>query len=514
MTIRVLHVDDNAFDRELVRNALESESGDFQVIEAKSRREFEQRLGQGGFDIVVSDFNILGFDGLQVLDAVAASAPLTPVVIVTGTGTEEIAVEALKRGAADYVIKHISHIQKLPQTIAAVLENCRLKQENERTWQAIRSSEERFRALAQNAPVGIFETDAAGAYVFVNERWAAIVGQAGRVVLGGNWLQTVHPEDRAAVAAAWREVSDQGAEFEAEYRVDSSTAGTRWVWNQATPLHDAQTQVCGYIGTLADITERKLMVEALAQAKLAAEAGSRAKSVFLSNMSHELRTPLSGIMGMLNLSLSCNLGSETAEWLGLAKKAGHSILKIFDDILDLSSIENNAMTLVTRRYSPAEMLRGLTKRFELRAREKGLELTVRLAPDLPAVVLGDVRRLEQVLSNLLDNALKFTQLGEIVIEAGLEEQQPFPTLRFAIQDTGCGVAPENIERLFQPFTQIDDSLAKQFQGTGLGLVIGKKLVEMMEGRIEVQSTARQGSVFTVHLPLRLPQGKAELRAPS
>ena len=174
--IRVLYVDDNAHDRDLVRDALEHEHGGFELTEAASRGDFERLLAAGGWDLVLSDFNILGYSGLQVIEAVRAADPLAPVVIVTGTGSEETGVEAMKLGAADYVIKTPRHIQRLPQTIMTVLEKRKLQREREQVDEQLKESEALFHTLAKAAPVGIFRTDAAGELNYMNERCAEIAG--------------------------------------------------------------------------------------------------------------------------------------------------------------------------------------------------------------------------------------------------------------------------------------------------------------------------------------------------
>jgi diguanylate cyclase (GGDEF)-like protein/PAS domain S-box-containing protein len=254
--IRILYVDDSAHDRALVRDALEREHGGFQVTEANSRAEFEAQLRSGDYDLVLSDFNILGFDGLQVIDIVAARRPDLPVVIVTGTGSEEIGVEAMKRGAADYVIKTLRHIRRLPQSILMVLERKRLKQEKGIADAQLKESEALFHTLAKVAPVGIFRTNAAGGHVYSNQRWSEIAGISQQAATGRGWTEALHPDDRRRVAEAWYRSVASGLSFQSEYRFQRPDGSVAWVLEQAAPDLGDAGEVRGYVGTIIDITER------------------------------------------------------------------------------------------------------------------------------------------------------------------------------------------------------------------------------------------------------------------
>jgi diguanylate cyclase (GGDEF)-like protein/PAS domain S-box-containing protein len=255
--IHVLYVDDNAHDRELVRDALENESNGFELTEASSRAEFEAALHRGGYDLVLSDFNILGYTGLQVIEAVRLADPGAPVVIVTGTGSEETGVEAMKLGAADYVIKTPRHIQRLPQTIAAVLERRRMQVERERVDEQLKESEALFHTLAQASPVGIFRTDAFGDLNYMNQRCADIAGYPAAKGLGRNWLKAVHPEDRARVEGEWYGAVAAGRGFESEFRYQHVDGAIRFVLGQGLPDIAGNGELRGYVGTVTDLTQRE-----------------------------------------------------------------------------------------------------------------------------------------------------------------------------------------------------------------------------------------------------------------
>jgi len=368
---------------------------------------------------------------------------------------------------------------------------------------ALKESEERFRSLSAQAPMGIFLTDEAGGCVYANERLQAITGTPAEALAGRGWSERVHPDDRARLVELWQHTFTTGDVFDDEHRFQTPTGETR-CHVRACPLHGADGRLVGYVGTVEDVTAQYEMHETLARARDEALETARLKSEFLANMSHEIRTPMNGVMGMSGLLLDTPLDETQREYVAVIRNSAEGLLTVLNDILDFSKLAAGKMLIERVDFDVRELVEDVAELFAPAAHGKGLELVTTIDPRLATYCLGDPGRLRQVLTNLLGNAIKFTPKGEIVVAVKIvDERADDLLLHLEVSDTGIGIPEAQHDAVFQSFTQADGSMARRFGGTGLGLSISRQLVHLMDGEIGVDSTPGDGSRFWIEL--RLPK---------
>jgi len=319
--------------------------------------------------------------------------------------------------------------------------------------------------------------------------WRAVVGKTEEEVQTPCSTIQFHHEPELRVI-------EQGEVVELTEDIIHQGDRTGWASTVKKPLQDEEGNTVGILSISRDITEMMEMATALQDAKDTAEAASSAKSEFLARMSHEIRTPMNAIIGMSHLALQTDLTPKQHDYINKTNSSAHSLLGIINDILDFSKIEAGKLEIESIPFALDETLDNVANLIALKAEDKGLELLFHIDSSVPQRLIGDPLRLSQVLVNLANNAVKFTDTGEIVIAAKLiQEQDDQMTLQFSVQDTGIGLTEEQVGRLFQSFSQADDSTTRKYGGTGLGLAISKRLTEMMQGEIWVESKPGEGSTF-------------------
>ena len=372
--------------------------------------------------------------------------------------------------------------------------------------EAVLASEQRYRLLFDRNPDGVFAVDTTGRFVLANPACEQISGYSASELLQKAFVDLCEPDQRAAV----REHFDRNLREDAYTQLETTIIrrdGQRVdLWIAGEPIV-SEGQVVGVHCTAKDITDRKRMEEELKQAKAAAEAANVAKSQFLASMSHELRTPMNAILGMTDLALQEPLSDRLRDYLQTARESGDLLLNLLNEVLDVSRIEAGRFELEATPFSPQQTVEQVVRTLRVRADEKGLALSCELAEDLPNLLVGDSLRLRQVLMNLIGNAIKFTPRGKIVVRVAVQGRRGATvSLKFSVSDTGIGIAPEHRERLFAPFTQADASTTRRYGGSGLGLTISKRLVDLMGGTIWLESQLGQGSTF--HFTVTLPMARS------
>ena len=380
----------------------------------------------------------------------------------------------------------------------------------------------RLKAVLDALPVGVFIVDTDGKIAQINEQaeriWCKSEPTSEVVdwrMYEGRWASSgdfIKYQDWPLFRSLNRGETIIAQAIEIE-RFDGSR-GT--ILSSSAPIKDDQGKITGAVSVILDITERKVMEEELQKAKEAAEEAVRAKSEFLANMSHEIRTPLNAVVGLTGLLLSADLTPEQRDYVETVQGSGNSLLSVINDILDFSKIEGGKMELENQPFDLRNCLKVAADLVRAAAVEKRLTLAFTLDERLPVAFKGDVTRLRQVLANLLSNAVKFTDAGKVEIRVTgrpIETKKPIKeyALHFSIQDTGIGIAKEKVDRLFHSFSQIDSSITRKYGGTGLGLAISRRLVELMGGRIWVESQPGKGSTF--HFTILAEEAMALLPTP-
>jgi len=384
--------------------------------------------------------------------------------------------------------------------------------ERKQAEEALRSSEEKFRQLAENVREIFWMTNASSTEtLYVSPAYAHIFGRTCESLYQNplSWMDAIHRDDSERAREVFQKQM-QGEETVLEYRIWTPDGKEKWIRSRAFPIRNPDGQLIRVAGIAEDFTERKQAEADLGQAKQKAEAANRTKSEFLANMSHEIRTPMNGVIGMTGLLLDTELNEEQRRYAEIVRSTGESLLRLLNDILDLSKIEAKKLELESLDFDLPSLLDEFVTAFNVRALEKGLELHCSADATVPKLLRGDPGRLRQILTNLMGNAIKFTSAGEVRVQVLLlDETKNEVRLRFSVRDTGIGVPESKIDMLFDQFTQADASTTRKYGGTGLGLAIAKQLAEMMGGEIGVVSQEGKGSEFwfTVRLgkPTATPQ---------
>jgi PAS domain S-box-containing protein len=390
---------------------------------------------------------------------------------------------------------------------------------------AAKQAETRFRRLAEELPLvtyidapdgfagrGSAPAAAAGGHnVYMSPQCEALLGYEPAAWAGTRlWEQILHPEDRELVVAAQRRFYETGEPFRLEYRMIHRDGSVVWVHDQPVVVRD-ESGIPLYIqGFWVDVTERKRVEEELRQARAEAEAATQAKSAFLATMSHEIRTPMNAVIGMTGLLLDTELTDEQRGFAEVTRTSGDALLRIIDDILDYSKIEAGKLELEQAPFDLRECVEGALEIVAARATDKSLELGFLFDEEMPAGVAGDPNRLRQMLLDLLSNAVKFTEEGEVVVELEAERRGADRwRLHFRVRDTGIGIPDDRLERLFESFSQVDATTTRRYGGTGLGLAISRRLVELMDGQMWAESEEGKGSTF--HITLEVEEAEVPAR---
>jgi PAS domain S-box-containing protein len=356
----------------------------------------------------------------------------------------------------------------------------------------------KYETLTNISPVGIFHTSSDGSTTFVNPKWCEISGLSMNEALGYGWLAAVHPDDIEKIKKGWDLAIIENRSSDTQYRFLLKDGSIKWVLGRAVPEINDQNQIIGYVGTITDITNIKLIEQEQILLKEKAEESDRLKSAFLANMSHEIRTPMNRILGFAGLLKEAELsGEEQKQYIQIIEKSGARMLNILDEIINISKIESGIMDIHLSKTNINNQLQFVYDSLKLDADSKKLNLTYTCAlAEEEAIIITDSEKFYGILSNLVKNAIKYTEEGSIEYGYTIKGEE----LEFYIKDTGIGIPKEKLDAVFERFIQADiaDKMARQ--GAGLGLSISKAYVKMLGGQIWVESKVAKGSTFFFTLP--------------
>jgi PAS domain S-box-containing protein len=380
--------------------------------------------------------------------------------------------------------------------------------EQKKLDQRLRDQQFYTRSLIESNIDALMTTDPSGIITDVNKQMEALTGCTRDELIGAPFKSYFTDPERAE--AGIKLVLSEKKVTDYELTACALDGMQTVVSYNATTFYDRGRTLQGVFAAARDVTEQKRVEAELQQAKAVAETASQTKSDFLASMSHEIRTPLNAIIGIADLLAKTPLSPEQNKYVQIFRRAGDSLLNLINDILDLSRVETLQLELERTGFSLSDLVEKVREVVAIRAHEKGLALVCEVAPTVPNGLIGDPTRLRQVLLNLLGNAIKFTESGEVALRVTPDADSAVPgALRFAISDTGIGIPGEKLDAVFERFTQADSSTTRRYGGSGLGLTISKQLVELMGGTIQVESCVGRGSVFSFAVPLEIWEGATQ-----
>ncbi|HNP49697.1 MAG TPA: ATP-binding protein, partial [Bacteroidia bacterium] len=477
--LQILVVEDDELDRMIMKRALLGSGMKHDLHFAEDHESGKEAAAGKEYDCIFLDYNLPGGTGLELLKEIRAAKNTSPIILVTSQGDEKIAVEAMKNGANDYIPKSLLSADGIAQSVRFMVALKAQEKQRLLLEQQLKETERRLKTVVANAPIILFAIDEKEQFTLFEGKGLESMG-INKEEFTGKTIKDIqgipiHVEDYQSAM--------QGEEVTSVVEMDNKFFELFY-----TPIHSDDNAVTGVIGVASDITGHKLAEEELKTAMTLAEETAKLKEQFLANMSHEIRTPMNGIIGLTRILLNSQLNEEQLRFLQSIKVCSDNLLVIINDILDLSKIEAGKMSFESVPFRIQDLARHAVELFQAKADEKSIQLVTKLDSQLPEALCGDPTRLSQILNNLMSNAIKFTSEGEVSLSIQLRSKRDEQvTVDFEIKDSGIGIPEGSLNSIFESFTQAGTDTTRKFGGTGLGLTIVKRLIELQGGNIGVRS---------------------------
>ncbi len=500
----VLLVEDDEVDRRIFLRAIKNTDFQHNITSIADASSLLSVLRNQDIDFIFLDYLLPDGDGLSVLKNIRKEGFDMPIVILTSQGDEKVAVDMMKAGAADYITKNKLTTENLNYVLRNIIRLQTIEKEKKHAENALRVSEARLGEAQHIARIGNWEIDLVDKKLYWSDEVYRIFNVDKYTYKNSfpNFIKRIYKDDREKVKNA---INDgfEGKKFNTDFRFTLPNGVIKYANSQGYPVMDGDKNGIKLIGIVQDISDRKTFEEELIKAKDLAEKSVKIKEEFLASMSHEIRTPMNAIIGLSRVLLNTNLSDEQREYLNAIKVSGDHLLVIINDILDYSKIEAGKMSFEEKTFRLDETVKQITEILKTKSDEKGIILQYSLDEGLPGYISGDPVRLNQIMFNLVGNAIKFTENGQIKIVVKLINQTTEAVnIEFAVVDTGIGIPKDKIQSVFESFTQASSNITRKYGGTGLGLAIVKRLVTLQGGSLRVESEVGEGSTFAFQLSFK------------
>ncbi|MFY8109709.1 MAG: response regulator [Bacteroidia bacterium] len=507
---KLLLIEDDDVDIMTFQRAIRKAELNHTLSVCKNANEALETVSADSFDCIFLDYQLPGVDGLQLLMKMRDMNVRTPVAVMTSQGDEKIAVQMIKNGAFDYFTKAEINTDKISKVVITAIRLSDSERQREKAEREIIENNNRLNAILESTRNLIYAVDIKLNLISFNssfkENIEHLLKTYGIVKSDINLNDLPISLDRKDKMIGNINRCLKGEQFQALEQVSFSNSRVDTPWYETTynPIINSNGEVTGAAIYSQDVTENKKFEHELLQAKNDAIAAANAKSEFLSNMSHEIRTPMNAIIGLSELLLEEGFTGTTLENLKSIKYSADNLLVIINDILDFSKIEAGKITFESIDFDLRHRMNELKRTFDHRAHEKGLEFNVNVESNVPPALKGDPYRLNQILFNLVGNALKFTSHGQVDVTVKIELQtNTHINLRFDVTDSGIGIPQDKQDKIFESFTQANTDTTRKYGGTGLGLAITKNLTQLQGGEISISSEVGKGTTFSVVIPYQI-----------